>query len=233
MKNGWKTSEVSQRAGFTLIELLVVISIIMILAGMLLPSLARAKQQANRIKCLNNMRQLGLSLIMYADENEGQFPPRRTPPSTWINRLEPYYRAEDILHCPSDGFIERRSYLINGFNDYFETILTPAEYVIYKNWNWSYGMRETAIPVPSETIAFGEKVSGSPHVHMDFYQGNGNDIEEVEQSRHKSKSQQRSGSSNYTFVDGSVRLLRFGRSVNPLNLWAVTDLWRGVPINVP
>lgn len=233
MKKGWKTSDASQRAGFTLIELLVVIGIIMILAGMLLPTLSRAKQQANRIKCLNNMRQLGLSLTMYASDYEGQYPTRRVAPSNWVSRLEPYYRVEDILHCPSDGFIEKRSYLINGFNDYFEATLTPAEYDIYKNWLWPYGMRETAIRSPSDTIGFGEKVSGSRHVHMDFYQGNGNDIEEVEQSRHKSKGQQRSGSSNYAFVDGSVRLLQFGRSVNPLNLWAVTDLWRGVPINVP
>src|SRR5688500_17566876 len=134
MKIDLQIPAVGKQKGFTLIELLVVIGIIMILAGMLLPALSRAKQQANRIKCLNNMRQLGLSIMMYADENEGQYPPRRNAPSNWVSRLEPFYKNENILHCPSDGFMDKRSYLINGFNDYFETTLTPAEYEVYKNW---------------------------------------------------------------------------------------------------
>ena len=55
--------------GFTLIELLVVIAIIAILAALLLPALGRAKQRAQRIECLNNLRQLQLAWIMYADDN--------------------------------------------------------------------------------------------------------------------------------------------------------------------
>ena len=71
-----KFRSLSNRANraFTLIELLVVIAIIAILAAMLLPSLSKAKERARRIKCLNNMKQLGIAIHIYATDNRDRLP---------------------------------------------------------------------------------------------------------------------------------------------------------------
>src|SRR5436190_2622761 len=107
------------RHAFTLIELLVVIGIIAILASLLLPALARAKEAGKRITCVNDLRQLGLSVVMYADDHDGYYPMRQGPwqgdvkslsPSKqtaggssnyWPLQLQPYYHETNVLYCPS------------------------------------------------------------------------------------------------------------------------------------
>jgi prepilin-type N-terminal cleavage/methylation domain-containing protein/prepilin-type processing-associated H-X9-DG protein len=94
-----------KKKAFTLIELLVVIAIINILAGMLLPSLTRAKEQARRAACLNNLRNIGQALAMYAGENDGFLPPEDGSPTEDrdLDVLFPSYLDNPaVFWCPSD-----------------------------------------------------------------------------------------------------------------------------------
>jgi prepilin-type N-terminal cleavage/methylation domain-containing protein/prepilin-type processing-associated H-X9-DG protein len=208
------------RAGFTLIELLVVIAIIAILASLLLPALSRAKQSARATQCLSQMRQLGLAVNLYADENEdtlprsqhsafayGELPWERSlapqlgfTTATWTNLLTGVYR------CAAD---RRATPLSYGLNVYFE--LGPEDDYEGKPQTWR---RMTAVPNPSATILFAETGSGADHI-MPIFWSTPSDGADVDSRRHL-------GRANYTFVDGHGEARQFATTYDPsrrLDLW--------------
>ena len=121
------TTQRNRRQGFTLIELLVVIAIIAILAAILFPVFAQAREKARATSCLSNMKQIGLGIMMYAQDYDEVYPtyasyvtsariqnpldPNDKPGGTtgigrrpmWQAKIYPYLKNWDIYHCPSDA----------------------------------------------------------------------------------------------------------------------------------
>jgi prepilin-type N-terminal cleavage/methylation domain-containing protein len=220
--------------GFTLIELLVVIAIIAILAAMILPALARAKESANRAKCMSNLKQLQLAVKIYIDDNRGLFPPR-SDTVRWPAELLEIYRNTNLLACPTDlqrgippanlgasspkYFADNslRSYIMNGWNDLFPS-------AINSNPRREFSMKESLVPKPAETIVWGEKRHTAQDFWMDLFDQGDNLTDKVQHGTHSNHLKpSRAGGANFACADGGVRFLKFGRSVNPMNWWCAND----------
>jgi hypothetical protein len=209
------------------VELLATCAALAFVGMVAFPLCASTRAHSDRVGCFNNLRQLGLAALKYADENDSTFPPRRSP--AWPTRLLHYYGTTNILLCPADGpnpltygptnaDAAPRSYIMNGWADYFASQPgSPLTNV----------MPISALGEPAQTIVFGEKQTESGHFWMDYWAGD--DYLEVDQGRHYASRQNHTdGVSNHAFVDGSVRLLKFGEAFDPVILWFVDPRWRNM-----
>jgi len=163
-----------KRNGFTLIELLVVIAIIAILAAILLPVFATARENARRTSCTNNLKQISLATLAYIEDYDAVYPGEAdgsyygsggtnrgwiyyTNEGTWNGNftnflpsqgvLYPYIKSAGVYLCPSDGTGQANSYAVSAYTTTNPTIGNT----------WHPGINESIITDPSLTIQYSEE----------------------------------------------------------------------------
>jgi prepilin-type N-terminal cleavage/methylation domain-containing protein/prepilin-type processing-associated H-X9-DG protein len=166
-----KSSSRTQNKAFTLIELLVVIAIIAILAAILFPVFARARENARKTSCLSNMKQIGLAGMQYAqDYDDYLLPVSNAGSQTWIMLAQPYIKSWQAFTCPSatskQTFQAQWGFPSNGDTRANNTVsyAVNATYGgdtdpdrVFGNSSWSGKSNHmSAIPVPAETVFAGD-----------------------------------------------------------------------------
>ncbi len=109
-----------KNSAFTLIELLVVIAIIAILAAILFPVFARARENARRSSCQSNLKQIGLGILQYRQDYDERFPAFGPPVNVgWADAIQPYIKSVQLFQCPSESTAGSSIPSNNGYSDYF------------------------------------------------------------------------------------------------------------------
>jgi prepilin-type N-terminal cleavage/methylation domain-containing protein/prepilin-type processing-associated H-X9-DG protein len=213
-----------QKSGFTLVELLVVIGIIAILIAMLMPALNRAQGQAKQVQCESNLKQIGVALLNYANDNNGQMYPYglgdncvTNPPSTgpdpWpLYVVKPAVWNPPIMICPTDqNPTDQHSYVLNAH-------LEAAENQFGRDIKYSSHVQGYD---PTQIVVMGEKYEQVADYYMDT-----GDFARVADPYHHGIQR----GSNYLFLDLHVGMLQKLQAINGLDPWNVTSTTQ--PANV-
>jgi prepilin-type N-terminal cleavage/methylation domain-containing protein/prepilin-type processing-associated H-X9-DG protein len=222
-----------RRQGFTLIELLVVIAIIAILAAILFPVFARAREKARQTSCLNNMKQLGIGLTQYLQDWDESFPWNRfgkTPgqilpdtgatglegsPYNWKRALQTYVKGAGVYLCPSNDFAWVKSDS-NGCDGDESNCVGPwknqPQYQLPDGYaingamfHEQYGTRSAGdIKEPANLIFVLESKQGYPDL---------GDWACTTVFQHQGKL------SNWLFCDTHAKAMNIGSTVKPVSLW--------------
>lgn len=162
-----------RRRGFTLIELLVVIAIIAILAAILFPVFARARENARRSSCQSNLKQLALGVMQYTQDYDERFPDYAGTPSAeatygWSGVLQPYLKSLQILQCPSDSTAFPTTDSVSGAGLANEVGYSDYAYNLWLGWTGGPS------PSPGSTLSLAAltQVSLTVMIH-DSLSGNG------------------------------------------------------------
>jgi prepilin-type N-terminal cleavage/methylation domain-containing protein/prepilin-type processing-associated H-X9-DG protein len=191
--------------GFTLIELLVVIAIIAILAAILFPVFARARENARRSSCQSNVRQITLGIKQYLQDYDEKFPTAAVNaggnPYGWADAIQPYIKNEQVLQCPSDSTSASGTPTAGDYTDYFF------------NNNLS-GIGESSLNYVSNTVLNGDATgdtarnpgAGATLSGCNAYSGGCTDS--ANSLALLNAAQRHLDGANYSFADGHVKWLK-------------------------